>query len=184
MARTSGTSPEDAIQGNLGQWCYEVGSDYEEFSRKSAEKFIGYIGKKPVVDLGAGDGAATNVFVANGNPTTAVDINREKLDRIHDALTLEKDIVGFLEHYEVGNIFMHHVLEHIPNYQEVLDLIGKYLKKGRYVFISVPKGDKPHSVHYVAFDSVTEIMPPGLEVVESWDSNDPGWPEFGIIARK
>lgn len=185
MSRVLPISPEEAMHGNKAVYTLEVGSDYEKYSINSARKFIGYIRGLPVVDLGAGDGAATNVFTANGNSVTAVDINPDKLRMIKGAETVEQDIVSFLSK-PVENVFMHHVLEHIPNYQDVLDLIAKHLKKGRYCFIAVPKDDHPHSVHYVAFDSLEEIIPSGLQVVERWETGWSGdtWPELGVIARK
>lgn len=181
--KTLDITPEDSIKHNLSEWCYEVGSEYEKHSRKSAERFIGYINKQPVVDLGSGDGAATNVFVANGNPTTAVDINPEKLAKIRSATTEQTDFLTYLSK-PVDNIFMHHSLEHCPNPMEILSLIAKHLKRGSYCYIAVPKGDEPHSVHHAAFESVDEIVPPGLEVIESGESDDPSWPEYRVIARK
>lgn len=184
MVRTLNNTPEEAMQGNLNTWCLEVGSEYEKYSRQSAEKLIKYIGTKPVVDLGAGDGAGTKRFVENGNPVTAVDINADKLNRIEGAMTVEQDIVSYLDQ-PLENIFMHHVLEHIPNWEEVLYLISEHLKKGRYCLIAVPKDDTPHSVHYVAFDSWGEIAPEGLELIEHWETSDSAiWQEYGIIARK
>lgn len=174
-------SPDDSIRHNLEAWCFEVGSGYEKHSIRSAKKFIEYIGKRPVVDLGSGDGAGTRVFVENGNPTTAVDINLEKLERIKGAELVNEDFLTYLNK-PVENIFMHHALEHFVGYQEVLDRIAEHLKG--YCYIAVPKGDQPHSVHHVAFGSVDEITPPGLEVVESGESDNTDWPEFWVIARK
>lgn len=181
MAQVANISPEDSIQQNLDGWCLEVGSAYEKYSVKSAKKFIEYIGREPVVDLGSGDGAGTRVFVENGNPTIAVDINPTKLEKIKGAELVNEDFLTFLNK-PVDNIFMHHSLEHFVNYQEVLDRIAEYLKG--YCYIAVPRGDHLHSVHHVAFESVEEIIPPGLEVVESGESDDSEWPEFWVIARK
>jgi len=182
MARTLDISEEESIQQNLNEWCYEVGTHYEEFSRKAAAKFIKYIGKKPVVDLGSGDGAGAKVFISNGNPTTAVDINPEKLSKI-EATKVNTDFLSFLTK-PVDNIFCHHALEHFVNYQEVLDRIGKHLKKGCYAYIAVPKGDDPHSVHHVAFESCGELIPPNTELIEYGESDDSAWPEFYVVVRK
>ena len=180
----SNTSPSDAIKENLETFCFEVGTEFEQYSKVQAARFVEFIGTKPVTDLGAGDGAGTGYFVINGNPVTAVDINPDKLDKIDGAMTVCRDIVSYLEASDgEANIFMHHVLEHIPNYEEVLSLISKKLNKGGYALIAVPKGDEPHSVHYVQFDDPSEIIPEGLTVVDSW-SADGGWPELGIIARR
>lgn len=181
--RKLNVNTQQSINENLETWCFEVGTHYESYSKHAAERFISYIGNSPVVDLGAGDGAATKVFVANGNKTTAVDINAEKLGKIKGAKVVQADFVSYLSK-PVDNVFMHHSLEHCPNPEEVLALISKWLKKGCYCFIAVPKDDTPHSVHHVAFDSVDEIQPPGLELVESIISNEKEWKQYIVIARK
>lgn len=182
MAKVSNITHDESIQQNLEGWCFEVGSEYENYSIAAANLFIEYIGTKPVIDLGSGDGAATKVFVANGNKTTAVDINSEKLNRIEGAKLVQTDFMSFLSK-PLDNIFLHHSLEHYVNYQDVLDAIASHLKKGSYCYIAVPKGDTPHSVHHVAFESVDEICPPGLEVIECTESEKP-WPQYYAITKK
>lgn len=183
MAKVANISPEESIRQNLDTWCFEVGSQFEEYSVKSAERFLKYIKKQAVIDLGSGDGAATRVFIENGNPTTAVDINQDKLDKIIGAKKVQADFVSFLSK-PVDNLFFHHALEHCPNPDEVLELIGKHLKKDKYCYIAVPKNDHPHSVHHVAFESLDEIIPPGLEIIEGGESDNPTWPEYFVIAKK
>lgn len=182
MAQKVNITHQESIDQNLETWCYEVGTHYEEYSKVAAQRFIKYIRKGNVVDLGSGDGAATNVFVNNGNKTVAVDINPEKLMKIKGAKLELTDFLGYLKK-SVDNIFCHHALEHYVDYEKVIAAIGKYLKKGCYCYIAVPKGDKPHSVHHVAFESLDEITPKGLEVIEAVETNDP-WPEYYVIARK
>lgn len=185
MAQTLNITPDESIQQNLNQWCYEVGTHYEDYSKLAAKRFIEYIKKQPVVDLGSGDGAATSVFIKNGNPTTAVDINQSKLDKIDKQATkVCKDALSYLQYIKLGNIFCHHALEHMVNYQDILDVIGQNLQKGKYCYIAVPKGDHPHEVHHVAFESAEELIPPGLEVIELGESDDTSWPEYYMIARQ
>lgn len=185
MATVANITPKESIEQNLAQWCYEVGTNYEEYSKQSVQRFIKYIGKQSVTDLGAGDGAATKEFIKNGNKVTAVDINKDKLKHVDQrADIICNDALSYLKYITLGNVFCHHTIEHIVNYQEVLDTIAKKLQKGKYCYIAVPKGDHIHSVHHVAFDSVDEIIPPGLEVIEKWELDDNSWPEFGVIARK
>lgn len=175
-------TPEESMHQNLETYCFEVGSEYEEHSIEAAKHFIEYIGKKPVVDLGAGDGAATKVFVKNGNPTTAVDINQHKLDKIKGAKTIKQDFLTYLSK-PVDNLFLHHCLEHFVNPEEVLKLISENLKKGCYVYIAVPKDDTPHSVHHVAFESLQELYPPNLKIMEVRASDKPTWKQYIVIAR-
>lgn len=176
-------SPDQSIQENIETYCFEVGSQYEEHSIKAAKHFLSYIGKLPVVDLGCGDGAATKVFVENGNYTVAVDVNPEKLVRVEKADTVLEDFITYLSK-PVDNLFLHHCLEHFVNPEEVLQLISKNLKKGCYVYIAVPKDDTPHSVHHVAFESLDELYPPNLEIVEAIESDEPTWKQYIVIARK
>lgn len=184
MARTAKIAPEDSIQENLNTWCFEVGTEYEEYSRQSVERFIQLIGKETVIDLGAGDGAATNHLAANGNKVIAVDINAHKLAEIKTAWHVVKsDFVEYLSKPIEHHIFMHHALEHCIEYEKVLKLISKNLAKGKYCYIAVPKDDEPHSVHHVAFDSAEEIVPPNLKVIELI-SHDQPQKEYIAITRK
>lgn len=185
MAEIVDITPEESIQQNLNHWCLEVGSEFEKHSIKAANKFIKYINKETVVDLGCGDGAATNVFLKNGNKVIAVDINKEKLKHINKkADIICQDAISYMKYTVLQNVFMHHALEHIVNYQEVLDSISKKLVKNGYCYIAVPKGDKPHSVHHVAFSSIEEITPPGLTIIDSNAVDDNEWPEYWVIAKK
>lgn len=180
--RKSSASKEESIRHHTSGGIFEVGSDYEQYSVSSANRFIKYIGKNPVVDLGCGDGAGTQVFVANGNPTTGVDVNKDKLDRVKGAKTVLTDFVSFLNK-PVENIFMHHALEHYVDPDTVLKLIAKHLKPGGYCYIAVPKGGMVNSSHHVAFDGIEEIIPPGLEVIETGEMTD-GWEEYYVICQK
>lgn len=176
-------TPEQSIQENLEIYCLEVGSDYEKYAVRSAEKFIEYIGKEPVVDLGCGDGAASKVFFENGNNVIAVDINPIKLDKNEWATTVQADFIEYLSK-PVGNLFLHHSLEHYVEPEKVLELIGKNLKKGSYCFIAVPYGGEVHSVHHVVFEDANELVPPNTKVIDAWIDEDEGWPEVGIIVQK
>ncbi len=169
MAEVADISPEESIKQNLEQWCYEVGTHFEDKARKSAEYFTDFIGTEPVVDLGSGDGAATKFFVNNGNPTTAVDINPKKLAKVKGAKKVQKDFLAFLVK-PVDNVFCHHALEHFVDYQAVLDAIGKHCKG--YCFIAVPNNDPVHEVHHVRFTNVEELAPPGMEIVEATETKD------------
>lgn len=97
MARKQELTHQESIQDNLEKWCFEVGTNYEGHSVKAATKFLKYIKKGPVVDLGAGDGAGTNVFIKNSNHTTAVDINPDKLMKIQKAELELTDFLGYLK---------------------------------------------------------------------------------------
>lgn len=180
--KRSNVSHDESIEQNLAGWCFEVGTEYEHYSTESAKRFLKYVGNEPVVDLGSGDGAATKVFVENGNATVAVDINPTKLERVNGAVKVLEDFVTYLQK-PVDSIFMHHALEHYVNPEEVLELISKNLKPGCFCYIAVPMNDNPHSVHHVAFESVEEICPPGLRVIEAGELHK-NWSEYYSITYK
>lgn len=180
--KTANLTPDESIDQNLSTWCFEVGSEYEAYSIKAANDFIKLIGKAPVVDLGCGDGAATQVFIDNGNPTTAVDINPEKLVKVKADVELT-DFVTYLSK-PVDNIFLHHSLEHYSDPKTVLKLIGKNLKPGCHFYIAVPKGDNLHSVHHAVFESVKELYPPETEILISREDNSPHWKQYVVVGRK
>lgn len=179
-------SHEESIQQNLEKWCYEVGTEYEQRSVNSAKRFIEFIGKQPVADLGCGDGAATKVFIKNGNPTTAVDINPTKLEKVLEGTKKKNmDFVTYLTlEAPHDNIFMHHSLEHYSEPEKVLELIAKHLKTGRYAYIAVPKNEGVQSVHHTSFESLDELKPDGLTVVKSWEEVNTDWAEYIVILRK
>lgn len=183
MASVADISEEESIRQNLEAWCFEVGTLYEQYSVDSANKFIEYIKQEPVIDLGCGDGAATNVFVANGNPTVAVDINPHKLAEVKGATKVNEDFLTYLNR-PLEHVFLHHSLEHFVNYKEVINRIAKYLKKSRYCFIAVPYNDGIHSCHHVSFDNIKDILPEGFKMIECKISQDNAWPELRVISRK
>jgi SAM-dependent methyltransferase len=184
MAKVADVTHDESIKENLEEWCYELETDYKQYSESAAKEFLDYVGKRVVVDLGGGDGAGANVFIANGNKVTVVDINQKKLDRVEGAATVCQDFLEFLSK-PVGNLFIHHALEHYPDYEEVLKRIGKYLRPGCYCYIAVPAGDHLHSVHHVAFDSPEELVPPGLELAASGTRDKGnGWKEHYAITKR
>lgn len=162
MVTVAPITPEESIKGNLGGWCFEVGSEHEPHTRENAELFSQYLTNNKVVDFGAGDGAANKGF-PQGTEITAVDINQEKLDKNTAQTKINKDFVTYLKDVDsVDNLFMHHTLEHYVDYQTVLDLLAKKVKGA--IFIAVPARDEVHSSHHVSFGSVDEIVLPGFDI--------------------
>ena len=107
-----------------------------------------------------------------------VDINQVKLDR-NPAETVCDNMVDYLKKAKkLPNIFIHHALEHVPNPQEVLDLISKKLEG--LLYIEVPANDHLHSVHHAIFDNPDDLLPKGFKVVEKATIDD----EHYLIARK
>jgi len=155
-------SPEKAIERNLSDFMYEEGTDYCTYSKNAVKWFVDQCDIKNVVDLGCGDGCATDHFINFGIDAIGVDINQAKLDKV-TAKTINDDRLSYLkkQNDKSLNIFTHHAIEHIPNIKEVLKEIGRV---GKTIFISVPCNDSLHDVHYVAFESPEELVPDGREL--------------------
>lgn len=155
-------SPQKAIESNLSDFMYESGTMYCTYSKMAAEWFTDQCEIDDVVDLGCGDGCATDHFINMGVEAVGVDINQDKLDKVQ-AKAIKSDILSYLKKQgdRSINIFTHHALEHCPNIKEILKEIGRV---GKCVFISVPKNDTLHDVHYVAFENINELIPKGREL--------------------
>lgn len=178
---TVNISNKKAIEQNNKEFVLEAGTHFAVSSKEAVERFVPYLDEKEVVDLGCGDGAATEYFHEHNIKVIGVDTNPKKL-KLNPTETVCEDMITYLESqpfYSIPNIFCHHALEHLPNPQKVLDLISTKLKIGGYIYIEVPANDELHSVHYATFDSQEDIVPPGLELVESCTTD-----AHYIIARK
>lgn len=178
---TADITPEESIKEQLGVYVMEVGTDFASSSAQGVDRLMNHLSVKQVVDLGAGDGAATKPFVDAGVEVIAVDINQTKLDA-NPATTVCTDMVSYLKDQpdnSIANIFCHHALEHIPNPEDVLELIAKKLAPGGLVYIEVPNNDGVHSVHHSSFETTDDLLPPGFEAVESQTTD-----EHYLIARK
>ena len=161
MAQVDNITPEESIESNLANWCFEVGTEHEGHTKRNAEEFAGYMISNKVVDFGSGDGAANKGFPV-GTEITAVDINQEKLDKNTAKHKVLKDFVSYLKSVDsIDNLFMNHTLEHTVEYTEVLKLLNTKVKGA--ILIAVPSRDEVHSCHHVAFGSVDEITLPSFK---------------------
>lgn len=181
-------SHKESIKGNLAHWCYEVDSEFQQVNDAAVEEAYDLIYKLDlrVVELGCGDGASLRKFQELGVTTVGVDINADKLDRAVGE-TIKADMVDYLwgvKNNSIPNIFMHHSLEHIIKVEELLNLVSAKLAKGGIFYCVVPADDTPNTVHYTAFDSAEELLPPGLEPIEIVKQERFGHPEFKCVAIK
>lgn len=194
-------TPLESIQENLDTWCYEVGSRFEEIGVDAAMEFISwwkyinniqshhYLTNKDffITELGCGDGASTNYFADQGFIINAVDINKEKLDKLShiniNPINLSTKI--YLEYgLQPENIFTHHSLEHMIEAKEIIELCGEKLKSGGLYYATVPAGDYLHSVHHIVFEDELELLPSSLELVIAMERERFGEKEFLCIATK
>lgn len=178
---TRDISVADSIAEQKQDYVLEAGTHYADSSRQAVERFQRYVKDGHVVDLGCGDGAATEFF--NKDITLlGVDVNPYKLEK-NPANSVCKDMVGFLSALDDDSIpalFSHHALEHLPNPQDVLNLIADKMEPGGTVYLEVPANDHIHSVHHATFDSPEDLLPKGFEMLESGSDGQ----EHYILARK
>lgn len=176
----------ESILGNLHQWCFEVGSEFEQNNIAAVVDFVEtYKPVGTVVELGCGDGAALKAFEQLGIKTFGVDINKEKLDKAPGDTALD-DVLDWLvkqPRKSVDNIFTHHALEHMVHIDEVLAEIGRVLKPGGLYYAVVPAHDHVHEVHHVAFESAKELLPKGLKQVKLAEQERFGAKEYLCIAK-
>lgn len=180
---TKDIDPEESMRQQLHGAIREAGTHYADSSRDAVRRFLPYLRVKKVVDLGCGDGAATPFF--EGIEVIGVDINASKLAD-NPTKTIQDDIISYLRkqpNNSIPNIFTHHALEHLPNPQVAIDLIGKKLAKGGYLYAEVPAFDdiNVHAAHHSSFESPQDLLPAELEEVES---DTVGHQEHYVIARK
>jgi SAM-dependent methyltransferase len=176
---------EDSVRENLDMWCYERGTRFEIANEEAALEFINLIETPEILELGCGDGAASQYFLENNCFVVGIDINQEKLDR-NPAFGIRADMYNFLKLIgddSVENIFTHHALEHTVAAKEVVKEIGRVLKPGGYYYAVVPANDHLHTVHHVVFENSIELLPLGLQpIFIGYQEREE--PEFKCIAQK
>lgn len=153
----------DAINDNLNDFMMEKGSHYASSSKMAVEE-LASVATGKIVDLGCGDGVATDYLNELGFETLGIDINPLKLKYVGSP-TVCSDVLEWLEGQQdnsIENIFTHHFLEHYPEPEKILNEIGRVLEPEGYCLIIVPHGDTLHDVHFVAFESEDELVPNGL----------------------
>lgn len=167
---------KEGIDANLAHWCWEKGTHFEQYAKEAGEYFMSHNPVGEIIDLGGGDGAS-------GLNATYVDINQAKLDKIEGHKTVCMDILSYLKSQKsIDNVFSHAVIEHLPNPKEVLDLIGKKLKKGGLCLIIVPTSGM-YSVHLSEFEKPEELVPEGCEAVEL-QTRTRGEQEYWALSKK
>lgn len=176
--KVANISRAKAIKENLKDFTFEskkskkgYESIYAICSRVVADKFIEFVQTKDkdfkIIDLGCGDGTATDYMQKKGLDVLGIDINQKKLNKV-TAPTICRDFISWMEDQKsdsIDNIFCHHAIEHCPKPKKVLQEIARILKPDGYCLLVAPYDDTLHDVHYVAFESANELVPPGLSIM-------------------
>ncbi len=181
---------KESIEENLTYWCMEIGSRFEEINQDAVKEFIKIFEEKKIInknilDIGSGDGAATNEFIKNGFKVTALDINMEKLGRIQNANAVCADALTYIENQKyLNNVFTHHSLEHMISADQIIKKISEKMTPNCLYYATVPAGDYLHSVHHVVFESPIEILPPMFEPILLKERERFGEKEYVCVAIK
>jgi len=155
LANTASYATRDVLHGSPHLNHASVWAIYERMVRKA----LAAVKPKPrVLDLGAGDGTASRLWVEAGASLTAVDSSLEQLrllkERHPNATTVVGDAIEFL-HKEAGQFdVVSHVsmLHHIPDYLALLRAsTGAVAQGGALLTFQDPlRYDRLPPGHYVA----------------------------------
>ena len=133
LANTASYATRDVLHGSPHLNHASVWAIYEQMVQKA----LAAVRPKPrVLDLGAGDGTASRLWVEAGASLTAVDSSPEQLRllkaRHPSAVTVEGDAIEFLHQHEGRFDVVSHVsmLHHIPDYMALLRASAGAVAKG------------------------------------------------------
>src|SRR5450631_2624443 len=132
-ANTASYATRDVLHGSPHLNHASVWAIYERMVGKA----LTAVRPKPrVLDLGAGDGTASRLWVEAGASLTAVDSSPEQLRLLQarhpSAVTVEGDAIEFLHQHEGRFDVVSHVsmLHHIPDYMALLRASAGAVAKG------------------------------------------------------
>ena len=144
---------------------------YKEHSRIDAILKRLPKGKLEILDLGCGDGYLSCKIAERGFNVTCIDLSQNRLDKFKDQagkLNI-KQVLGDVTKVELPAdsfdvIVCSEVIEHLPNFKEVLAEAFRLLKKGGYFIVTVPNDEKlkmiscPHCLkHFFRDDHVNSF---------------------------
>ena len=106
-------------------------------------------GTQNVLDLGCGDGFLSYRMAEQGYQVTSMDLSLNRLKRFKeqaDRLNI-KQIEGDISKVDLPSesfdlIVCSEVIEHLPNYKEVLTEVWRLLKKGGHFIVTVPNNQR------------------------------------------
>ena len=117
---------------------YRLNSNIYRFfqTKKIVEKYID-LNSETIIDFGSGNGVFLEFLKLKG---TGVDISKRCVDTMKskgiEAYYLNELNDEFKEKFD--SAFAFEVIEHVENQLEVLNSIYNYIRKGGYLFVSVP----------------------------------------------
>jgi SAM-dependent methyltransferase len=124
-----------------------------------------------VLEIGCGEGGNMKPFLDRGCQVTGIDISKKQLDKaraFYDEMEFEgkltlidSDIlkVNIAETGTFDLIFLRDVIEHIPNQEKFMAMIGSFLKPNGKIFFGFPPWQMPFGGHQQMCTSVLSKTP-------------------------
>jgi 2-polyprenyl-3-methyl-5-hydroxy-6-metoxy-1,4-benzoquinol methylase len=146
-----------------------------------------------VLDVGCGDGYALERFKELGiKGLKGVDALEDRIETTK-AKGFDAVCADFYEYEDTDNfydlIFCSHTLEHFPHWEQAINKMLRFIKKGGHLFLIVPTlGDIPQSqAHFSFFEDgriIAEFLETcGMEILSNFHHRRSD-PEVWILAKK
>ncbi len=113
-----------------------------------------YINKGKILDIGCGTGELLKKFKNNGWDAIGIEPDSDAREFAKTKNKIEVFDLNELEKFgdkKFDVISMWHVLEHVPNPNQRIDIIKKILKPGGIIIIAVPNIESKDFLHYKKF---------------------------------
>ncbi len=139
------------------------------------------VGRGTLMDFGAGRGITAAAAAKHFDKVYAVELTLNVLKQVHSVMPLKDKVFPTSDYLSISEphdaILSMHVLEHLPNIREILDVLVSRLNPGGALFFQVPMLRKDYlvCVHYSFFNEAscrTLACNLGLEVVGVWFDNN------------
>lgn len=101
------------------------------------------INGKRILDFGCGNGGFLKLVIEEGNAARAVgvDLDGESVRRLVSEGILCHRSVKEMQGERFDMVFMFHVVEHLPNPENILNMIAGYMEEGGIMVLETPNAD-------------------------------------------
>lgn len=139
------------------QYFGELVQTSERYFVPFIEQHTGCVSGKKILEIGCGEGGNMRPFADRGCDITGVDINAQRISEAKDFFAAEigEGSVRFFaqsvfefdcaERYDL--IFVHDVIEHIPDKQELMRFMKGLLSENGVIFMAFPAWQMPFGGH-------------------------------------
>ena len=124
-----------------------------------------------ILEVGCGEGGNMKPFLDRGCQVTGIDISLnqiEKARKFYDEMTMEGELtllgqdiykVDLADTGTFDLIMLRDVIEHIPNQEKFMEIIGSFLKPDGKIFFGFPPWQMPFGGHQQMCNSVLSKTP-------------------------